>query len=206
MVLIRRFDHHKILFLTPYPNAHSRNFLAKELRSRLTERDRHIEEERNADPQSNLHARRRWWRTPFSTLLHRSNTLHDESDNETDSSKENQKNRRVRPDMIRRIDDKPKLVNPSGWISEGRMPTAREGLVESESTRSGPSIREPVPTNSTLTQSPGPIHSQPSGQQSNDSEAESESELEDLNQIPTRGRTNRRVSDPGAFPHCKCTG
>lgn len=28
--------------------------------------------------------------------------------------------RRLRPDMIRRIDDAPRLVNPSGWISEGR--------------------------------------------------------------------------------------
>jgi hypothetical protein len=28
--------------------------------------------------------------------------------------------RRLRPDMIRRIDDAPRLVNPSGWISEGQ--------------------------------------------------------------------------------------
>ncbi|KAI0000966.1 cation transport protein-domain-containing protein [Russula vinacea] len=28
--------------------------------------------------------------------------------------------RRLRPDMIRRVDDAPKLVNPSGWISEGQ--------------------------------------------------------------------------------------
>jgi hypothetical protein len=27
--------------------------------------------------------------------------------------------RRLRPDMIRRIDDAPKLVNPSGWIIDG---------------------------------------------------------------------------------------
>jgi hypothetical protein len=205
MVLIRRFDHHRIIFLASDPNAHSRHFLAKELRSRLTGRDRYIDKERKADPQLNPHARRRWWRTPFPTLLHRSATLHDESDNETDSSKENHKNRRVRPDMIRRIDDRPKLINPSGWISEGRMPTALEGLVESESTRSRSSIREPVPTNSILAQSPGPTHSQLSGQSNyNDLEAESESGLEDLNQIPPRGRTNRRVSDPGAFPHRKC--
>ena len=203
MVLIRRFDYHRILFLASYPNAHSRHFLAKELRYRLTGRDKHIEEP-NPDPQLNPHVRRRWWKTPISTLLHRSTTLHDESDNESDTSKEDRKNRRVRPDMIRRIDDKPKLINPSGWISEGRMPTAREGLVEP--TRSGSPIKEPVPTNSTLPRSPGPIHSQLSGQRSNDLEAESESELEDLTQIPPRGRTNRRVSDPGAFPHRKYAG
>jgi hypothetical protein len=90
--------------------------------------------------------------------------------------------------MIRRIDDKPKLVNPSGWISEGRMPTAQEAtLVESGSTRSRSSIREPEPINPTLVQSPEPIHSQPSGQQPNDLEVESESELEDLNEYPVVG-------------------
>ena len=95
------------------------------------------------------------------------------------------------------------LVNPSGWISEGRMPTAQEGLVESGSTKSRSSVGEPDPASSTLAQLPGPNHSQQSGQHPDDSEAESESELEDLNQIPPRGRHNRRVSDPGAFPHRK---
>ena len=107
--------------------------------------------------------------------------------------------------MIRRVDDKPKLVNPSGWISEGRMLTTQQSanLVESGSTRSGSSIREPGPTNPTLVESPGPIHPHPSGRQLTDSEAESESELEDLSEIPRRGRRNRRVSDPGGFPHRK---
>jgi len=206
MVLIRRSDHQQILFLALYPDARSRHFLAKELRFRLTARDRRIEEERKADGRSNPHARRRWWRTPISTLLHRSTTLHDESDNETvssRSSKENHKNRRVRPDMIRRIDDKPKLVNPSGWISEGPTPTAQENLVESGSTRSRSLIREPEPANPAFVQSPGPIHSQLSSQRPDDLEAESESELEDLGEIPPRGRHNRRISDPGAFPHRK---
>jgi len=101
--------------------------------------------------------------------------------------------------MIRRVDDKPKPVNPSGWISEGRMLTTQQGgnLVESGST----SIRESEPINPTLVQSPGPTYSQSSGQQLNDSDAESESELEDLNEIHRRGRLNRRVSDPGGFPH-----
>lgn len=33
---------------------------------------------------------------------------------------------KLRPDMIRRMDDAPKLVNPSGWVSEGRTPVARK--------------------------------------------------------------------------------
>ena len=40
--------------------------------------------------------------------------------------------KRVRTDMIRRMDDAPKLVNPSGWISEGdRIPMKRYGTVHS---------------------------------------------------------------------------
>jgi hypothetical protein len=30
---------------------------------------------------------------------------------------------KLRPDMIRRMDDAPKLVNPSGWLSEGHVPS-----------------------------------------------------------------------------------
>ncbi|KAL0072467.1 hypothetical protein AAF712_000230 [Marasmius tenuissimus] len=40
--------------------------------------------------------------------------------------------KRVRTDMIRRMDDAPKLVNPSGWISEGdRIPMKRFGTMQS---------------------------------------------------------------------------
>lgn len=39
---------------------------------------------------------------------------------------------RLRPDMIRRIDDAPKLVNPSGWISEGRTDPLKAIPVEPE--------------------------------------------------------------------------
>uniref|UniRef100_A0A8H7Y882 Potassium transport protein n=1 Tax=Psilocybe cubensis TaxID=181762 RepID=A0A8H7Y882_PSICU len=39
--------------------------------------------------------------------------------------------RKLRPDMIRRMDDAPKLVNPSGWVSEGRAPSIRKGSVSS---------------------------------------------------------------------------
>lgn len=33
--------------------------------------------------------------------------------------------RKLRPDMIRRMDDAPKLVNPSGWVSEGPQTATR---------------------------------------------------------------------------------
>lgn len=40
--------------------------------------------------------------------------------------------RKLRPDMIRRMDDAPKLVDPSGWISEGQSaPTEPASIVQS---------------------------------------------------------------------------
>lgn len=32
---------------------------------------------------------------------------------------------KLRPDMIRRMDDAPKLINPSGWVSEGKATSMR---------------------------------------------------------------------------------
>lgn len=40
--------------------------------------------------------------------------------------------RKLRTDMIRRMDDAPKLVDPNGWISEGRMvPMKRFSTIQS---------------------------------------------------------------------------
>jgi len=36
--------------------------------------------------------------------------------------------RKLRPDMIRRMDDAPKLVNPSGWISESNADSLKAGV------------------------------------------------------------------------------
>ena len=101
--------------------------------------------------------------------------------------------------MIRRTDENPRPINPSGWISQGRMQTAQAGLMES--TKSKSSTGEQQPASSKLSQSPKPIPSQLSDKRPDDLDAESESELEDLSEIPRRGRRNRRISDPGAFPH-----
>ena len=70
-----------------------------------------------------------------------------------------------------------------------------------ESTKSKSSTGEQQPASSKLSQSPKPIPSQLSDKRPDDLDAESESELEDLSEIPRRGRRNRRISDPGAFPH-----
>jgi hypothetical protein len=126
--------------------------------------------------------------------------------NQPSRSSKKHKNRRVRPQyMIQRIDEKPKPINPSGWVSQDRMPIAQAGLLRSQSTRPRPPIIEQLPTNSTFSQSPEHIHSQPSGQQSNDSDAESGSELEDLSEVPRRGRYGREALSSLTPPACSHT-
>jgi len=78
-------------------------------------------------------------------------------------------------------------VNPSGWISQGDTSIPQASLVKSRSNGSKSSIRGQKP-NSSFFQNSGSTHSQPSGQRPNDSEVESESEPEDLNEIHRRGR------------------
>ncbi|KAF9268582.1 TrkH-domain-containing protein [Marasmius fiardii PR-910] len=61
------------------------------------------------------------------------NTVHSEKhEKERHGGSSNGMAHRLRPDMIRRMDDAPKLVNPSGWISEGdRIPMKRNTTIQS---------------------------------------------------------------------------
>lgn len=49
---------------------------------------------------------------------------------------------KLRPDMIRRMDDAPKLVNPSGWISEGDSNAARKGSITEDRAESGTPLHD----------------------------------------------------------------
>lgn len=52
--------------------------------------------------------------------------LEDEDNPEAkDKKRRNGVLQKLRPDMIRRMDDAPKLVNPSGWVSENRPPSVK---------------------------------------------------------------------------------
>lgn len=171
--------------------------MAKELRARLAAREKLVKGKIKVNPVPNSPAPRKWWRTPISSLLHRSNTLHDD---ETDSDRPSKRNqsRRVQPHMIRRTDERPRPINPSGWISQGRMSTAQAGLVEP--TRSESSIGEQQPADPTLSQSPEldrPQQPHP--------DTGSKSELENLSEILRRGRRSLRISDPGSLSHRKFT-
>jgi hypothetical protein len=75
-----------------------------------------------------------WWKKLF--FSPRRTYPFEESDKGRENSSKansNRQRRRVRPEMIRRMDDAPKLVTPSGWIIEGRLSTAEDSSPISES-------------------------------------------------------------------------
>ena len=75
--------------------------------------------------------------------------------------------RRLRPDMIRRVDDAPKLVNPSGWISEGQgSSTNVRSMDQSDNWVSSPLVapRDPQLPLVQESRSTSPIRSVSSGQ------------------------------------------
>ncbi len=71
-----------------------------------------------------------WYRRPFHRG-HKPQDVKNEEGND-DNSDHRGSVKRLRTDMIRRMDDAPKLVDPSGWISEGRsVPLRRSSTVQS---------------------------------------------------------------------------
>lgn len=61
--------------------------------------------------------------------------------------------RKLRPDMIRRMDDAPKPVNPSGWVTEDKAPSLRNG-VPARSTRSKSRVEDSDQANGSLPMTP----------------------------------------------------
>ncbi|KDR75691.1 hypothetical protein GALMADRAFT_248309 [Galerina marginata CBS 339.88] len=92
--------------------------------------------------------------------------------------------RKLRPDMIKRMDDAPKLVNPSGWVSEGRPRSVRKGSVSSIQ----PQVK-PMPT----TPSNTPDDSDREKPVSPRLPARQPASTDSINAI----RRPRRLSDPG---------
>ncbi|KAJ7668683.1 cation transport protein-domain-containing protein [Mycena polygramma] len=105
------------------------------------------------------------WTRRISTLLGRSTVLSavEETDGEEKEKPKKKKSnfmRKLRPDMIRRMDRPPQLINPSGWISEGAQtpkvpsPTSEEaegGEVQEPAEHGRPRFTE------SLVSSPKPI-------------------------------------------------
>ncbi|KAK7472408.1 hypothetical protein VKT23_000522 [Stygiomarasmius scandens] len=68
----------------------------------------------------------------FTNLFKRKINVPSPSEDDAEERSEKEKKKKLRTDMIRRMDDAPKLVNPSGWISEGdRIPVKRHNTIQS---------------------------------------------------------------------------
>jgi len=70
---------------------------------------------------------RRPWSHWMTTLFHSGHIVTEEDQDGSDSDRYPKRSiiKKLRPDMIRRMDDAPKLVNPSGWITAGNAPASR---------------------------------------------------------------------------------
>ncbi|PPQ64955.1 hypothetical protein CVT26_015675 [Gymnopilus dilepis] len=90
---------------------------------------------------------------------------------------------KLRPDMIRRMDDAPKLLNPSGWVSEGPAPSRET----SYNSAIGPRIRREVSI---------PPNTQAESDESSDSSKQASHEPVVIDFVDVN-RRKRRLSDPG---------
>lgn len=93
--------------------------------------------------------------------------------------------RKLRPDMIRRMDDAPKLVNPSGWITGGNAPSLRN-IAESPAAVAEAQHDERVGSGY-----------DPHGLQELNPSSESSDSSSEPTTLGGDGRRRRRLSDPG---------
>lgn len=70
---------------------------------------------------------RRPWSNWMTTLFHPGQIVPEESQDGSDFDRYPKRSiiKKLRPDMIRRMDDAPKLVDPSGWITAGNASASR---------------------------------------------------------------------------------
>ncbi|KAJ3572113.1 hypothetical protein NP233_g3294 [Leucocoprinus birnbaumii] len=106
----------------------------------------------------------------------------DDSSDGSSSERANKRGiiRKLRPDMIRRMDDAPKLVNPSGWVTSGKAPMRN---VEMSAAGAGADERAGSAYN-------------PHGHEELKPSSES-LESSEPSTLGGEGRRRRRLSDPG---------
>ncbi|KAJ6589897.1 cation transport protein-domain-containing protein [Mycena vulgaris] len=130
------------------------------------------------------------WSRRISTLLSRKSMLsaveetsREGSVNRDEKSEKRGFMRKLRPDMIRRMDHPPQLVNPSGWISEGAQTPQPHSPAPEEEKVTGEERPRHLKFTETLVSSPKPIADEPLPS------SPSPSHL--------RAPAGRRLSDPG---------
>lgn len=193
-----------------------RHFFAKKFEFIMQHRMRQTE---TALLEADVEARGSSWRSRFGGLMrrrqkHASDAAEKSSDTSSDTM--NHKGRpmrrqslikKLRTDMIRRMDDAPKLVNPSGWISEGTTAVPHEphtppatpiGEQGTGALPLGPSIARADPSAESRESDDGPKRQLkplflPTVR-------EREEKVNELLGKPPRRIPTRRLSDPGASP------
>ncbi|KAL0955885.1 hypothetical protein HGRIS_002083 [Hohenbuehelia grisea] len=126
-------------------------------------------------------AETRPWPSRFASVFRKNSDLSAVAEDSREESKEHEhssKNisKKLRTDMIRRVDDAPKLINPSGWISEGdRVQLKKVPTIQPETTRQLAFARTPTISGQPLSADRAPTASP-----------------------ARRKRFTRRLSDPGA--------
>lgn len=99
-------------------SANFRHVVADEIARRVSEK---------AQAPVEIHTRP-WWKSLFDFSTHKrqdtpeATRSAESTQHERDRERGRPASSRLRPDMIRRMDDAPKLINPSGYISEGHTP------------------------------------------------------------------------------------
>ncbi|EPQ55187.1 hypothetical protein GLOTRDRAFT_111153 [Gloeophyllum trabeum ATCC 11539] len=138
------------------------------------------------------------WHSKMVNMLRRRKRLtsvKEESEESTPKERKPSSVKKLRTDMIRRMDDAPKLVDPSGWISEGRT----------ESTLHTPARGPAVDTREVQTEGQNhqlsfadrPSVSPDRSSTISSSSSEHHEEQTEGATTPDRSRKGRRLSDPG---------
>ncbi|KAJ7821116.1 cation transport protein-domain-containing protein [Mycena olivaceomarginata] len=117
------------------------------------------------------------WTRRISTLMSRNTILSAVEEEDDKKPKKKTFMRKLRPEMIRRMDRPPQLINPSGWISEGAQTHSPEPQIEEK--KDSLELQRPTFTE-TLVSSPHPVPDTPT--------SPSASHL---------SPSGRRLSDPG---------
>lgn len=137
--------------------------------------------------------------TALSVVQEEDATVTQRKEPRKDQKKEQKKGiiQKLRPDMIRRMDDAPKLVNPSGWISDGPAEPLKKAPSAQPSHEPSVAFAEKV--------APSLSPSDPFSSRADVPDSETRKKYVQASlkyNLPddSGNRLLRRLSDPGAYP------
>jgi hypothetical protein len=133
------------------------------------------------------------WTRRISTLMSRNTILSAVEEEDDKKPKKKTFMRKLRPEMIRRMDRPPQLINPSGWISEGAQTHSPEPQIEEK--KDSVELQRPTFTG-TLVSSPHPVPDTPTSPSASHLSPPGSVEP-GFSMVYTDTANRRRLSDPG---------